>query len=370
MRSLFFILEKEFRQMRRRKGLIRTLFIAPIIQLILMPLAANYSVKNISLVVVDHDHSSTSREMVAKITSSGHFNLYATSESNKEALSYVEHDKADLVLEIPPHFERNLVRENSEKLSVEINAIEGVKAGLAGAYLSQILLDYNADIRERFLPPTHQAFVFRIIPIHWYNVFLNYYLYIIPGILVNLVTGIGLMQTAFNLVNEKEIGTIEQINVTPVKKFWFILGKLLPFYILSAIIFSVGLLVGFVFYGMVPVGSIATMYIALLDFLFALVGFGLLLSTYAESQQQVMSLAFFFMNILNMMSGLFTNLDSMPAWAQFITNCFPLSHFIKAMRMICLKGSGLADITPHLLYMFAIGLVFNTWAVLNYKKRS
>lgn len=370
MRTFFFILEKEFRQMRRRKGLIRSLFIAPIIQLLLLPMAANYSVKNISLVVVDHDHSSTSRELIAKITASGHFTLYATSESNIEALRYVEADKADLVLEIPPHFERNLLRENKEKLSIEINAIEGVKAGLSGSYIAQILQDYNTELRTRYLPALHQAAVFKIIPINWYNTFLNYYLFIIPGILVNLVTGIGLMQAAFNMVNEKEIGTIEQINVTPVKKFWFLLGKLFPFYILSAVIFTIGLLIGYLFYGLVPIGSFGTMYLALFDYLFALIGFGLLLSTYSETQQQVMSLAFFFLNILNMMSGLFTNIDSMPAWAKFITGCFPVSHFIRAMRMIVLKGSHIHEISYHLIYMLGIGIVFNTWAVLNYKKRS
>ncbi|GBL35363.1 inner membrane transport permease YbhR [Filimonas sp.] len=372
MRSLYFLLEKEFKQMFRSKGLLRTLFIAPVIQLILMPMAANYSVKNISLAVVDHDHTSVSLALINKVTASGHFQLVSFCATTDEALHQIELDKADLMIEIPAKFEQGLVRENAQKMSIQVNAIEGVKAGLAGGYLSSILSDFNAEIRTRWLQPSkfEQAPVISIIPINWYNQFLNYYLFIVPGILVNLITGIGIMQAAFNLVKEKEMGTIEQINVTPIKKQYFILGKLLPFYALSVVIFTVGLLIGFVFYNVYPVGSFFTMYTSLFAYLFALLGFGLLLSTYSETQQQTMSLAFFFLNVLNMMSGLFTSIDSMPQWAKIVTGCFPVSHFIQAMRMIMLKGSTLSDVSFHVWSMVGIGLVFNTWAVLNYRKRS
>lgn len=372
MRSLFFLLEKEFKQLFRSKGLLRTLFIAPVIQLILMPMAANYSVKNISMAVVDHDHSTVSQQLIEKVSSSGYFRLAGYCRNTTEALQLVEHDKADLVLEIPQYFERNLVREGSEKLNLSINAIEGVKAGVSGGYLAGILNDFNQEIRLRWAQPDRieQGSVISILPVNWYNKYLNYYLFIVPGILVTLVTGIGLMQAAFNLVKEKEIGTIEQINVSPIKKVYFILGKLLPFYVLSVVIFTVGLVVGYLFYNVYPVGSFLTMYVSLFSFLFALIGFGLLLSTYSETQQQTMSLAFFFLNILNMMSGLFTNIDSMPQWAKFITGCFPVSHFIQTMRMIMLKGSTLQDVSFHIYIMLLIGLIFNTWSVLNYHKRS
>lgn len=372
MKSLYFILEKEFKQMRRSKGLMRTLFIMPIIQLILMPLAANYTIKNISLAVVDNDKSSYSQQLIEKITSSGYFKLTAYSNSTQAALQQIEKDKADLVLEIPQHFEQNLIRDNSQKVQVQINAIEGVKAGLSGAYLANIMADFNNDIRMRWVQPSRfePASVITVSPVNWYNRYMNYYFFIVPGILVTLVTGIGLMQTAFNLVKEKEIGTIEQINVTPVSKMAFIIGKLIPYMVLSIAIFTVGQLVSFIFYNLYPVGSYITMYACLLAYLFALLGLGLLLSTYAETQQQALSLCFFFMNILNMMSGLFTSIDSMPQWAKIITGSFPVSHFIKVMRMIMLKGSTLADVGDHLLIMVGIGIVFNTWAILNYRKTS
>jgi len=372
MKTLIFLLEKEFRQILRNKGIVRMLIIAPVIQLILLPLAADYSVKNISIAVVDNDHSTASQRLIGKITSSGYFKLTGYTGSYKAALSMVEQDKADLVLQIPAHFERDLVRENAQKLYVAINAIEGTKANLGGAYLSSIIQDYNQEIRQDWHTSATVAIEdapqISVASSNWYNPFMNFHLYIVPAILVTLVTAMASMQTAFNIVQEKESGTIEQINVTPIKKYIFITGKLIPFLVLGIIIFSLGLLVGWIFYGIVPVGNLWVMYISLVDYLFAMLGLGLLLATYSGTQMQAMSLSFFFINIFNMMSGAFTAVDSMPGWAQAIVQTFPPSHFIKIMRMVVLKGSGLSDITYDLGAMFVIGVVLNTWAILNYRK--
>jgi ABC-2 type transport system permease protein len=396
MKTLLFLLEKEFRQILRNKQIIRILIIAPVIQLILLPLAADYSVKNISIAVVDNDHSTMSQKMIAKITASGHFRLTGYTASYKEALAMVEEDKADLALQIPVHFERDLVRENSQRLFIAINAIEGTKANLGGAYLSSILADFNNDIRVEWqsapasAPPTvatspstaaspssatsspssapDDAPQISIASSNWYNPFLNYNLYMVPAILVTLVTAMAAMQSAFNIVQEKESGTIEQINVTPIKKHIFILGKLIPFLVLGIIIFTLGLLVGRIFYGIVPVGNLIVLYGSLIVYLFSMLGLGLLIATYSGTQQQAMSLSFFFINIFNLMSGVFSPVDSMPAWAQAVVETFPPSHFIKIMRMVVLKGSGFSDITYHLVAMAVLGLVLNGWAVLNYRK--
>ena len=372
IRSFYFILEKEFKQMMRSKGLIRMLIMMPVIQLILLPQAANYSIKNISLAVVDNDHSEYSRKMIHKIVSSGYFKLTVNARNNDEAFDAVEKDKADLVLEIPQHFEKNLIRENSQKVLVQINAIEGVKAGLSGGYLANIISDFNQEIRTRWVQNQgyDEPAIISVSPTNWYNRYMNYYLFIVPGILVTLITGIGMLQTAFNMVKEKEIGTIEQINVTPVKKVSFILGKLVPYFTLSALVFIIGMLVSYLFYNIQSAGSYLTVFVSMAAFLFSLQGFGLLLSTYSENQQQAMSLGFFFMNILNMMSGLYTAIDSMPMWAKTLTGSFPLSHFIRVMRMVMLKGSSIYDVSDHLLIMIGLGVLFNTWAVLNYRKRS
>jgi ABC-2 type transport system permease protein len=382
MRTLRFLLEKEFRQILRNRQLLRTLLIAPLIQLILLPLAADYSVKNISIVVVDNDHSPFSQKLIAKITASGHFRLTGYTASYKEALQMVEQDKADLALQIPIHFERDLVRENTKQVYMAVNAIEGTKANLGSAYLNSIILDYNTDIRLRWqstptpTTPTPNAATPSNTPTiaatasNWYNPYMNFKLYMVPAILVVLITAMTAMQSAFNIVQEKESGTIEQINVTPIKKHIFIIGKMIPFLVLGLILFTLGLLVGWIFYGIIPIGSLLVLYASLLVYLFAMLGLGLLLATYSGTQQQAMSLAFFFINIFNMMSGVFTAVDSMPGWAQAIVSTFPPSHFIKIMRMVVLKGSGFADIIYPMTAMAAIGLFLNTWAVLNYRKTS
>lgn len=378
MRTLRFLLEKEFRQILRNRQIISTLLIAPVIQLILLPLAADYSVKNISIAIVDNDHSPFTQRLINKITASGHFRLTGYTASYQEALTMVEQDKADIALQIPIHFERDLVRENNKQLYVAINAIEGTKANLGGAYLASIIRDYNADIRLQFqtTPPAGAATSaspgdapqITAVSSNWYNPLMNFKLYTVPAILVVLVTAMAAMQSAFNIVQEKESGTIEQINVSPIKKHWFILGKMIPFLVLGIILFTLGLLVGWLFYGIVPVGSLLVLYASLIVYLFAMLGLGLLLATYSATQQQSMSLAFFFINIFNMMSGVFTAVDSMPGWAQAIVSTFPPSHFIKIMRMVVLKGSGIADIAWPLTAMALIGLFLNTWAVLNYRK--
>ncbi len=370
MKILLFLLEKEFRQILRNKQMIPLLLIAPVIQLVLLPLAANYTIKNISIAVVDNDHSTFSRELISKITASGYFRLTGYTASYNEALSLVEQNKADLALQIPVNFERNLVRENSAKVFIAINAIEGTKANLGGAYLGSIISDFNSDIRINWpaAPPTADAPQVTVAAANWYNPFMNYNLYIVPAILVMLVTTMAAMQSAFNIVQEKESGTIEQINVTPIKKHIFIIGKLLPSMVLGIILFTIGLFISWLVYGIVPLGNLLTLYGSLLVYLFSMLGMGLLISTYSSTQQQAMSLSFFFINIFNLLSGVFNSVDSMPKWAQNLVETFPPSHFIKIMRMVVLKGSNFGDISYHLVAMFVIGLILNSWAVLNYRK--
>ncbi len=370
MRPLWFLLQKEFRQIFRDKGFIGRLFIAPAIQLILLPMAANFTIKNINIAIVDHDHSTVSQELADKIKSSGYFKLTGYTDFNSKADKLIENDKADIVLEIPDGFAQDLIKEGSKKVAIEVNAINGVKASVGFGYLSGIMTDYNNQIRMEMVEPTPLPAQpdIEVVPSFWYNPTLTYYIFMVPAILVSLVTGIAGLSAAFNIVKEKEIGTIEQINVTPIKKWQFILGKLLPFVVMGAVVFSFGLLIAFVGYGIAPIGNLITMYTFLLVFLFAILGFGLLISTYTETQQQANSLMFLFMMVFNMMSGLYTPIDSMPQWAKIITHLFPVSYFIDVMRMVVIKGSGFADIRFHILYVFIIGLVLNTWAILNYRK--
>ena len=370
MRTIKFLLRKEFKQIFRNRTILIMIMVMPVMQLLILPLAANYDVKDINLSVVDHDRSSFSQKLISKITASGYFRLQGYNASFTNAFQLIESDKADLILEIPEGFERKLVRENEQKLFIAVNAINGTKAGLGGAYLTQIIGDFNKDIRMEWqrLKGDNSVQQIEITSSNWFNPYLNYHIFMVPGILAILVTMVGGFLTALNIVKEKEVGTIEQINVTPIKKQYFILGKLIPFWILGNVVFTIGLIISWVIYGIIPLGNILVLYGFIWLFLLAVLGFGLLISTYSDTQQQAMLIMFFFMMIFILMGGLFTPIDSMPAWAKLIARLNPLSYMIDVMRMVILKGSGWKDIFPQLWRIALFALVLNTWAILNYRK--
>jgi ABC-2 type transport system permease protein len=372
MRILKFLLIKEFKQIFRNRAILAVIMVMPVIQLIILPLAANYEIKNINLAMVDNDRSDYSRDLINKVIASGYFKLRSYNDSYKQAFTQVEDDRADLILEIPHGFEQELMRANKQQLFIGVNAINGTKAGLGAGYISEIIRDYNTILRKKIIVPDN----FNPIPLieittsNWYNPHMNYRLFMVPGILAILVTLVGGFLSALNIVKEKEAGTIEQINVSPVKKYHFILGKLIPFWILGNVVFTLGLLVGWVFYGIMPVGSILVLYVFVSVYLLAILGFGLLISTICETQQQAMLIMFFFVMIFVLMGGLFTPIDSMPDWAKVASKFNPISYFIDVMRMVIIKGSGFMDIRKHIAIIIGFAIVLNTAAIFNYKKTS
>ena len=372
MRTLLILLEKEFRQTFRNPAILRIIFMMPTIQLLIMPWAADYEVKQIRLCVVDYDHSSYSRNLVNKITATDYFELVDYSDSYKEALTYVENEEADLVLQIPNSFEKDIVREDEATLFLALDAVDGVKANLGGAYLRSIISDFNREVRLDWmqLPRQNPQPMIDVSSINWFNPLMNYQVFMVPGILVLLVTMVGAFLSALNIVKEKEIGTIEQINVTPIRKFQFVLGKLIPFWVLGNVILTIGLGISYFVYGIVPLGNISTIYAFSAVYLLAVLGLGLLVSTLANTQQQAMLLSFFMMMLFILLGGLYTSIDSMPYWAQVFTKFNPVAYFIDVMRMVVLKGSSLYDIRFHLLIVFAFAVVLNGFAILNYRKRT
>jgi ABC-2 type transport system permease protein len=372
MRTLKFLLVKEFKQIFRNKAILAVIMVMPVIQLIVLPLAANYEVKNINLAVVDNDHSDYSRALITKITSSGYFRLAGYSNSFNEAYTLVEEDRADLILEIPHDFEKGLLKESSQKLFIAVNAINGVKAGLGAAYIGDIIKEYNTALRVSISVPNafNAAPAIQVQSSNWYNPYLNYRVYMVPGIMAVLVTLVGGFLSALNIVKEKEAGTIEQINVSPVKKYHFILGKLIPFWILGNVVFTLGLLVAWGIYGITPLGSLFVLYTFIMVYLLAILGFGLLISTFCDTQQQAMLIMFFFIMIFVLMGGLFTSIDSMPDWAKIVSKFNPVSYFIDVMRMVIIKGSGFKDIRRHIGVIICFAIVLNTAAIWNYRKTS
>lgn len=372
MTKFIFILKKEFRQIFRDPAILRLIFIMPVMQLILLPFAADYEVKNINIGIVDHDHSDYSRDLVAKIEHSTYFKLTGYSNSFKEGLEWIEAEKADLLIEIPNKFEATLIRENKADLLLAVNAVNGTKGNLGAAYTMGIIQQFNQNIRLEWfqMPDFNPEPIIDVTYVSRYNPYSNYQLFMVPGILAVLLTMVGGFLSALNIVKEKEIGTIEQLNVSPIKKYEFIMGKIVPFWLLGFIILTLGLIVSFVVHGIVPGPNIGILYLFSAVYLLAILGFGLLLSNFTNTQQQAMMVAFFFMLIFILMSGLYTPIESMPGWAQVVASFNPVSYMVEVMRMILLKKATFIDILPQLKVITLFGLVLNFLAIYTYSKRN
>ncbi len=372
MNNLLFLLQKEFKQIFRDPAILRLIFLMPIIQLILIPLAADYEIKQIDISVVDHDHSSYSRRLTNKLVASGYFQLAEYNNSYQKSMETVGEGDTDIILTIPQNFEKDLIKESAAKVHIAADAVNGVRAGLGTAYAGQIIADFNREVREEWVqfPRMNPLPLIEITSANWYNPHFSYYLFMVPGILAILVTMVGAFLTALNIVAEKEVGTIEQLNVTPIKKYQFILGKLIPFWVLGLVSITLGMLVAWVIFGIIPVGSYLTVYVFSAVYLLGVLGIGLLVSTFAETQQQATLFAFFFMMVFILLGGLYTPVESMPEWAQWLTKVNPPTYFIKVIRAVYIKGSSFSDLLPEFYAMIAFAFGFNFLAVRNYRKRS
>ncbi|HUM45592.1 MAG TPA: ABC transporter permease [Chitinophagales bacterium] len=372
MHRIPFLLQKEFLQIFRTRSMLMIIFVMPVIQLLILSNAATYEIRNIRMHVMDADQSSMSRQLIGKFTASGYFQLIDHSFDFKTANDHLEKNEAEIIVRIPPNFERDLLRNQAGSIQFIINAVDGAAGGLSNAYASQILHDFNKNIRAELIPGDIGATSgnIQVTYANWFNRDMNYKTFMVPGLVVLLITMIGMFLCAMNIVREKEIGTIEQLNVTPISKSQFIIGKLLPFWILALIELTIGLAVGKLAFHIPMVGNIGLIYLFASVYLLVILGMGLLVSTFTNTQQQAMFLSWFFMVLFILMSGLFTPIESMPAWAQKITLFNPVAYFIRVMRMVMLKGSGFNDIKNFLLIMLSFAVVVNTLAVLNHRKTS
>ena len=371
MRTLIFIIQKEFRQIFRNKSMLPIIFVLPIIQLLILSNAASFEVSNIKIAFIDEDHSAASRELMSKFEASQYFTIADFFPTQKLADEAIERGDIDVVIRIPYHFEHDLVKEQHTSLSININAIDANAAGIENVYVSQIAMAFNKNIRTDLLAHTstgQQPVQITAIPSFWYNKKLNYKTYMVPGILVLLVTMITLFLSAMNIVREKEIGTLEQINVSPIKKYQFIVGKLFPFWIIGLLILTVGLGIAKVVFNVPMLGNLGTIYLFTAVYLPLLLGMGLFVSNVSDTQQQAMFLTWFFMVIFILMSGLFTPIESMPGWAQQITLFNPIRYFVEVIRMVLLKGAGLHAVQKHFAVIAGYAVVMNFLAVWSYKK--
>lgn len=370
MRTIRYIIQKEFIQIFRDKTMLPIILVMPFVQLIILVYAATFEMKKIDMVILDNDLSTTSRKLTAKFEGSPFFSLKGYTFSDGEASDLLTGDEADLVIKINAGFEKRLLNGSKAQVQLQINAINATSAGLINAYSNYVLADFNKNLvaeHINIIQPARR----KSIDIHyayWYNPELNYKIYMLPGILVILVTIIGSFLAALNIVREKEMGTIEQINVTPIQKYQFIIGKLVPFWVIAMAELAFGLTFGKLVFDIPFVGSLPLLFGFASVYLLVALGLGLLVSTLASTQQQVMFIIFFFLLTFILMSGIFTPVESMPDWAQLVNTLNPFAYFMRVIRMVLLKGSGFTDISREFYSLLVYASIILGLAVWRYRK--
>jgi len=368
---LKFLLEKEFKHFFRNPILPKLIIVFPIMIMLVMPWVTTLDIKNINIVIVDNDHSRMSERLIRDISVSDYFRLEDITDNYETALSSIEYGRADVVLEIPSNFEKDLTNTLSAPVQISINTVNGTKGALGGSYLGHILQKFSMNLIQS--KATDNAALssmprLEIVTQNRYNPYLDYKIFMIPALMIILLIVLCGILPALNIVGEKEKGTIEQINVTPIPKFLFIIAKLIPYWIMGFIILSICMLLAYFVYGLAPAGNILVIYLFAFLFILTISGFGLIISNYSSTMQQALFVTFFFIMIFQLMSGLLTPIRSMPEWAKMITVIIPPKYFIHAIRLLYLKGSAFHDLYIDFFALLAFVCFFSAWAVFSYKK--
>ena len=345
--TLKYLIQKEFLQIRRNAFLPRLIVLFPIVIMCVMPWVMQMEVKNIVVDVVDIDHTVESQRLVGQIAASNYFIFGGQKATYAEAMKDIEKGRADVILEI-----------RDGKYLIAANAVNGTKGAIGSAYLSEEIRVKNSSLFTLNSSLT------------LYNKSQNYKLYMIPAlfaIVMMLMTG---FLPTLNIVGEKEAGTIEQINVTPVSKWSFILAKLIPYWLIALFVITVCLLLAWLVYGLTPAGPVWLIYVLAMLLALFFSSFGLIVSNYSDTMQQAMFVMWFFVVSLMLLSGLFTPTRSMPEWAYMTTYINPMHYFIDAIRTVFIRGGGFQHIAHQLFALLAIGILMAVWAVQSYKKNS
>lgn len=361
MRTILYLIRKEFLQIFRNKFISKAIFAVPIIQMLILVPAVTFEIRNVRLCIIDKDMTSESRGLISKLEGSTFFKVTFATFSEAEANNLLHRNKFDMILNIPSGFGKDLVMGKPGKLMAIADAINSSTAQLSWVYLNGVIRDLNTITAV-------SAPQIQITNRYWYNEMLNYKHYMLPGILGILVTAIGFLLAGLNMVREKEVGTIEQINVTPVRKHQFIIAKMVPFFIIGMIDLAIGLVLGKLAFNIPFVGSVSLLFLCAAIFMIAVLGLALLISTFSGTQQQYMFIAFFCMIIFILMSGIFTPFESMPRWARDFNLINPVAYLMRINRMVMLKGSTIHDISREIYSLIIIAICFTALAVRRYRK--
>jgi ABC-2 type transport system permease protein len=371
MRTIFFLVRKEFLQIFRDHTTVAQIFMIPIVQLLVLSNAATFDLRQTRLLVVDEDRTTVSAGLVQRLEGGRQFRVVQEAPTDRGVDAALLNREVTAVIHIPRRFEEELVQHRRATVQLVLNAEEGAATGIVQSNADAILADYAREL-SLTLPgaaqPAGRAAPLDLRTQRWFNPTRNYKHYMVPALMVALTTIIGLLLTAQNITREYELGTLEQLNVTPMTKIQFIAAKLIPFWLISLFIFTVGLTIGRLVFGIPMRGNLLLVYLALMVYLIVVLGLGLWISTITRTQQQAMFVAFFVILIFLLMGGLFTPVDSMPDWARAVAQANPVKHFVFIMRAVLVRGAGLETITPPLLGLAAGGVAVLTLAVRRYHK--
>ena len=339
-----YLIQKEFLQIRRNSFMPRIIFIFPIMVMCVMPWVMNQEVKNIRVDVVDMDRTTQSQQLMHQVEASNYFIFNGQKATYQEAMKDIETSKADIILEI-----------RDGKYLIAANAVNGTKGSIGSAYLNQIVSG-SVSLSPSLLT--------------LYNKGQNYKVFMIPalmGILMMMLCG---FLPALNIVGEKEKGTIEQINVTPVSKWSFILAKLIPYWIIGLVVLTLCLILSWLVYDITCQGPLWLVYLLAILLALFFSSFGLIVSNYSDTMQQAMLVMWFFVVCLMLLSGLFTPVRSMPHWAYLTTYVNPMHYFADAIRTVFVRGGTFHAIAHQVLALAIIASLMGVWAVQSYKKNN
>ena len=371
MRTLYYILQKEFTQIFRNKSMLPVIFVMPLVQMLVLVFAATNELRQVDVAIVDFDNSTSSRKLTSEIAGIPFFIVKQNLANTQEAEDLLMRNKVDLAMIIPQSFDKDLTLNKSSEVQVLVDAINGSAAQLSLGYLSSVIAGYSQKILLKTAVPGSVMMKNIVVkPTYWFNPQLNFKYYMAPGILVVLITVIGMLLGGMNLVREKEIGTIEQINVTPIKKWQFIAGKLLPFLAIGLFDLAFGLLVARLAFNIPIRGSFLLLFGMASIYLVLVLSLGLFISTISDTQQQATFVTFFMLIVFILMSGLFTPVESMPDWAQKLDYANPLYYFVKIMRSVILKGSNFPDIINEAAALSVFAASIFGLAIFRYRKTS
>ena len=362
MKTLKFLIRKEFLQIRRNAFLPRLIVIFPIMMMCVMPWVMNMEVKNVIVDVVDNDRTTRSQQLVHSIEASNYFIFNGQMPTYQDALNDIEMSRADIVVVIPQHYSRDLTQGKQPQVLIAANAVNGTKGAMGSAYLSQIVTtNAMADMT---------SIQSKVSTLFLYNKGMNFKVFMIPALLaIVLMLMCGFLPT-LNIVGEKEAGTIEQINVTPVPKWAFILAKLIPYWMIALFVIVVCLLLSWLIYGITCQGPLWLVFLLAMVLALFWSSFGLIISNYSDTMQQAIFVMWFFVVLMLLLSGLFTPTRSMPDWAYATTYVNPMHYFVDAIRTVFVRGGGLGSIAHQVLALLGISSVMAIWAVKSYKKNS